>query len=94
MDQFWQDVFDIVVKKLVRAEHDHVAGLEVANSAETAYMVAATEDALVYGTDLEGSENVYRMWFDEKDEAFDFRVLFRAGTAIKHPEEVVLGTQA
>lgn len=70
-----------------------VAGLEPANSAETAAMVAATEDALVYATDIEG-ENVYRMWFDEKDEAFDFRVLFRAGTAIKHPEEIVLGQDA
>lgn len=71
-----------------------VAGLELANSAETAYMVAATEDALVYGTDIEGSENVYKFWFNEEDEKFRFRVLFRAGTAIKHPEEVVLGTQA
>lgn len=71
-----------------------VAGLELASSAETAVMVAATEDALVYGTDIENSENVYRLWFDEKDEAFNFRVLFRAGTAIKHPEEVVLGVQA
>lgn len=71
-----------------------VSGLELANSAETAYMVAATEDALVYGTDIEGSENVYKFWFNEEDEKFRFRVLFRAGTAIKHPEEVVLGTQA
>lgn len=68
-----------------------VAGLELANSGETAVMVAATEDALVYATDLEGSENVYRLWFDEKDEAFNFRVLFKAGTAIKFPDEVVLG---
>ena len=71
-----------------------VSGLELANSAETAYMVAATEDALVYGTDIEGSENVYKFWFNEEDEKFRFRVLFRAGTAIKHPEEVVLGTQS
>lgn len=70
-----------------------VAGLELANTGETGYIVAATEDALVYGTDIENSENVYRMWFDEKDEAFDFRVLFRAGTAVKFPEEVVIATK-
>lgn len=77
-----------------RIELVPVSGLEPANSAETKTMVAATEDALVYGTDIENSENVYKIWFDEKDEKFMFRVLFRAGTAIKFPEEVVLGQEA
>lgn len=63
-----------------------VAGLE-----GTGKMLAATEDALVYATDLEGSENVYRLWYDEKDEAFNMRVIFKAGTAIKYPDLVVLG---
>lgn len=57
----------------------------------TGAIVAATPDALVYATDVEGSEKTYRMWFDEKEEKFLFRVLFRAGTAIKFPDEVVLG---
>ena len=68
-----------------------VSGLELASSAETSYMLASPEDGLVYGTDLEGSENVYRFWFNEDEEKFRFRVLFKAGTAIKHPEEIVLG---
>jgi hypothetical protein len=63
-----------------------VLGLEGAGA-----IVAATPDALVYATDVEGSEKAYRMWFDEKEEKFMFRVLFRAGTAIKFPDEVVLG---
>lgn len=63
-----------------------VIGLEGANA-----MVAATPDALVYATDVEGSEKTYRMWFDEKEEKFLFRVLFRAGTAIKYIDEVILG---
>lgn len=63
-----------------------VLGLEGANA-----IVAATPDALVYATDVEGSEKVYRLFFDEKEEKFMFRVLFRAGTAIKFPDEVVLG---
>lgn len=71
-----------------------VAGLEVASSADSAYMLAATEDALVYGTDLEGSENRYDFWFNRDSETFRLRVLFRAGTAIKHPEDVVLGQNA
>lgn len=57
----------------------------------TGAIVAATPDALVYATDVEGSESTYRMWFDEKEEKFMFRVLFRAGTAIKFPDEVVIG---
>ena len=57
----------------------------------TGAIVAATPDALVYATDVEGSENTYRMFFDEKEEKFLFRVLFRAGTAIKFPDLVVLG---
>lgn len=57
----------------------------------TGAIVAATADALVYATDVEGSEKTYRMFYDEKEEKFMFRVLFRAGTAIKFPDEVVLG---
>lgn len=63
-----------------------VLGLEGAEA-----VVAATPDALVYATDVEGSESTYRMWFDEKEEKFMFRVLFRAGTAIKFVDEVILG---
>lgn len=57
----------------------------------TGAIVAAPADALVYATDVEGSENTYRMWFDEKEEKFMFRVLFRVGLAVKFPNEVVLG---
>ena len=57
-------------------------------------MLASPEDGLVYGTDIEGSENTYKFIFDEINDKFIFKVLFRAGTAIKHPEQIVLGTQA
>lgn len=64
-----------------------VAGLE-----GTGKIVAAPYDALVYGTDIEGSEGVYRFFFDAKDSKFLFEVLFNMGTAIKYPDEVVLGS--
>ena len=57
----------------------------------TGAIVASPADGLVYATDVEGSENTYRMWFDEKEEKFMFRVLFRVGLAVKFPDEVVLG---
>ena len=63
-----------------------VMGLEGIDS-----IVAATPDALVYATDVEGSENAYRLWFDEKEEKFLFRVLFKAGTAVRFDNEVRIG---
>lgn len=54
-------------------------------------MVASPADGLVYATDIEGSDNVYKMLYDEKEDKFLFKVLFNAGTAIKFPDEIVLG---
>lgn len=71
-----------------------VLGLEKANSGDTGYIVAASADALVYGTDIEDSESVYRWFYDEKPDTFNFRILFNAGTQIKFPNEVVLGYEA
>lgn len=62
-----------------------ILGLEGTN-----HIVAATPDALVYGTDIEGAENVYRLWYNEDEDTFRFRVLFMAGTAIKYSDEVVI----
>lgn len=53
-------------------------------------IVAATADALVYATDIEGSESIYRMFYDVKESKFLFEVLFNAGMAVKFPNEVVI----
>ena len=63
-----------------------VAGLE-----GTGKIVAAPFDAIVYGTDIVGSEGVYRMFYDVKEGKFLFDVQFTAGTALKFPDEIVLG---
>lgn len=63
-----------------------VLGLE-----DTGKMVAATADALVYGTDIENSEAIYRWFFDEKENKFLFHIMFVAGTAIRFPDQVVVG---
>lgn len=55
-------------------------------------VVAASADALVYGTDVEGSEGVFKLWYDEREGEYDFRVLFNVGTAVKFPDEVVYVT--
>ena len=67
-----------------------VLGLENAGGK----MVAATADALVYGTDIEGSETAYEIRYDKDSKKFKFDVLFNAGTAVKFPNEVVIGGPA
>lgn len=62
-----------------------VAGLEGVNK-----IVAAPYDALVYATDVEDSEGIFKMWFDEKEDKFLFKVLFTAGTAVKYADETVI----
>lgn len=57
-------------------------------------IVAASKDALVYATDVENAENSYRVWFNEETEMFNFRCLFRAGTALKFPAEIAYYKEA
>lgn len=53
------------------------------------FVAGSPADGLVYGTDIEGSENVYKVWYSEDNDMFKFRVLFRAGTALRWPDEIV-----
>lgn len=80
------NVVDLVYAGDSRIKLVPVAGLEGTNK-----IVAAPYDALVYGTDIEGSESVYRLFYDAKESKFLFDVLFNAGTALKYPDEIVLG---
>lgn len=82
---------DAAAEKITYFGDSRISIIPVLGLEGTGAIVAATPDALVYATDVEGSEKTYRMWFDEKEEKFMFRVLFRAGTAVKYPDEVVLG---
>lgn len=62
-----------------------VEGLEGAN-----HIVAASKDAIVYGTDIEGSEGVFKFWFEDKEDLFYLKVLFRVGIALRWPDEVAI----
>lgn len=57
-----------------------VSGLESAN-----HIVAAPEGSLAYGTDVEGSENIFRFKQDEKTDEFYFKVAFKKANAVKMP---------
>ena len=58
------------------------------------YIVGAAKDAIVYATDVEDANAVYRMWFNEETEKFNWRVLFRAGIAFRYEDEVAYASLA
>ena len=57
--------------------------------ASNAIAIATPAKNLVYGTDVEGAENTFKFWYDEKEDKFLFKVLFNAGTQIKFPDQIV-----
>ena len=83
-------IIDANVDYLVYAGDSRIKLVPVAGLEGTGKIVAAPYDALVYATDVEDSEGIFKMWFDEKEDKFLFKVLFTAGTAVKYSDEVVL----
>ena len=83
-------IIDANVDYLVYAGDSRIKLVPVAGLEGTSKIVAAPYDALVYATDVEDSEGIFKMWFDEKEDKFLFKVLFTAGTAVKFPDETVL----
>ena len=83
-------VIDANVADLVYAGDSRIKLVPVAGLEGTDKIVAAPYDALVYATDVEDSEGIFKMWFDEKEDKFLFKVLFTAGTAVKYADETVL----
>lgn len=84
-------VIDAASDSITYAGDSRIKLIPVYGLEGTGAIIAATADALVYATDVEGSETVYRIWFDEKEQKFMFRILFNAGTAVKWIDEVILG---
>lgn len=66
-----------------------VMGLE-----DTGAMLAAPKNGLAYGTDIVGSESVYKWIHDEKTDMYYLKIDFTAGMQIKEPDLVVLGAEA
>lgn len=83
-------IIDANVDYLVYAGDSRIKLVPVAGLEGTDKIVAAPYDALVYATDVEDSEGIFKMWFDEKEDKFLFKVLFTAGTAVKYADETVI----
>lgn len=84
-------VLDAASNSITYAGDSRIKLIPVYGLEGTGAIIASTPDALVYATDVEGSETVYRLWFDEKEQKFMFRVIFNAGTAVKWIDEAILG---
>ena len=61
-----------------------VLGLE-----DTGAIFAFPEDAVIYATDVENSQNRYETWVEKKEHKILFDVLFNFGIAFRWPDEVV-----
>lgn len=84
-----RSVIDAASEELTYPGDSRIKLIPVAGLENSGAVVAATPDALVYATDIEGSENVYKVWYSEDDDKFRMRVLFRAGTALRWPDQVI-----
>lgn len=80
---------DAAVEELPYLGDSRVKIVPVSGLEGTGHIVAAPADALVYATDIENSQNEYKMWENEETEKVNFRVLFRAGMALKFADEIV-----
>lgn len=83
-------IIDAAVESLVYAGDSRITIVPVAGLEGTNKVVAAPYDALVYATDIEDADAIYRMFFDAKESKHLFEVVFNAGTAVKFADEVVL----
>ena len=86
-----RNILDAAAETYTLPENSKIRLVPVDGLEGTGKMLAAPAQSLVYGTDVEGSENIVDFWFDRKDAKFLFRVLFMIGTALRRPDMVVLG---
>lgn len=57
-------------------------------------VILSRANNFVYGTDFEGDEEKFEMWFSQDTRMINLNVEFNAGVAIKFPDEVVVTTLA
>lgn len=84
-------VIDAAADNIVYSGDSRIKIVPVIGLESAGVIVAAPASELIYATDIEGSENTYRIFYDEKERKFCFDVLFNAGTAVRLGDEVVLG---
>lgn len=61
-----------------------VAGLE-----GTKFAFGGDAKNFTFGTDVENSQNIYKLWYSEDNDTFRYKVEFTAGVQFKLPSEIV-----
>lgn len=69
-----------------------VIGLDGLNG--TNAIVAGALDNFVYGTDLEGDDESFDLWYSKDDRNYKLAVEFKAGVQVKFPSEILLASIA
>ena len=87
-------VLDAASDEITFAGDSRIKLIPVLGLEDAGKIVAATPDALVYATDIEGSESAYDVWFSKDEQKFKLRILFNIGTALKYVDQVVVGADA
>lgn len=85
-----RDVLDAASDSITYPGDSRVTIRPTAGLTGTDTVVVTWAKNLVFGTDVEGSENDYKVWYDDKDEMTHFKVLFNAGVQVKFPSEVAV----
>lgn len=62
--------------------------------ANSLQIVGTFADNLVYGTDMEGDEEKFDLWWSEDDRVWKYQIKWASGVAYHFPAQVVLGTFA
>lgn len=66
-------------------------GLKKRSSGDTDYIYASAYDNMVYGCDLENDQEKVRVFYDEKDETWNYNIGWNAGVKTIFPDMVVVG---
>lgn len=87
-------LIDAASESIVYAGDSRIKLIPVLGLEDTGYIVAATPDALVYGTDVEDADSTIDIFFDKKEQKFNLRALWAMGTALKYLDEIVVSKAA
>lgn len=82
-------VYDAASESIKYLGDSRVTLVPVQGLEGTGAIVAFPKDAVVYATDIEGSETRYETWVDKKTHKILFDVLFNFGVATRWPDEIV-----
>ena len=68
----------------------HVKAINGLTGVDT--VIALNPDHVIYGVDLQGDAEEYKMWFSEDNDTFRLKIAFAAGVQIALPNEIIMNS--